>query len=375
MRKCYFLQAEGALRGSVPSSGRSLGGGQGNGNGQGTGSGNGGGGGNGNGKPPPSPRRPCEIGTGPFLDNPGVEHRSKMAQSVLENLPKNCDKEDEISISFGNGKKKVFKKTKSTMAGLGRETAPASWSGMDENGSVFDYIRGKNGLLAGTYTDLETGNVYQFGTDSNGESFVRETLSNEFPDYGDHEDLDEYFHHHRMLNTVTSTNLHHDHTTSQQQQRSLAGVGDDEQIDVMVLWTKDAECRNAEAAVGCTVTQQTYDSMIATIELAIVQSNNAFIDSGIPQVQFNLVHAYREASYTEPTSYNTQVLDLIDKTDGKLDNVHDLRDEYGADVVAMITAHEEKCGVAPIGPYEPWMFSVTNYGCTTGQYAFAHEIG
>ena len=145
----------------------------------------------------------------------------------------------------------------------------------------------------------------------------------------------------------------------------------------MVLWTKDAECKNAKAALGCTLTQQTYDSMIATIELAIVQSNNAFIDSGIPQVQFNLVHAYREESYTEPTTnvFSTALYNLRSKTDGKLDNVHDLRDEYGADVVAMITAHEEKCGVAPIGPYEPWMFSVTNYECATGQYAFAHEIG
>ena len=130
-----------------------------------------------------------------------------MAQSVLENLPKNCDKEDEISISFGNGKKKVFKKTKSTMAGLGREAAPASWSGMDENGSVFDYIRGKNGLLAGTYTDLETGNVYQFGTDSKGESFVSETPSNEFPDEAHPDNIDDHHHHHCMLNTAT--NLRH----------------------------------------------------------------------------------------------------------------------------------------------------------------------
>ena len=74
-------------------------------------------------------------------------------------------------------------------------------------------------------------------------------------------------------------------------------------------------------------------------------------------------------------SFSSSLSDLRGKTDGKMDNVHALRDQYGADVVAMIIEDPQYCGLGYVGPSESSMFSVTKYSCATGYYTFGHEIG
>jgi hypothetical protein len=108
-------------------------------------------------------------------------------------------------------------------------------------------------------------------------------------------------------------------------------------IDVLVVWTKDAECLNSGLPVGCTLTPTTESNMRGLINLAIAETNTAFDLSGI-KTQLRLVHAYRDPDYLEPTSdaFNTALTNLRVKTDGKLDSVHAKRALYGADAVAMI---------------------------------------
>ena len=146
-------------------------------------------------------------------------------------------------------------------------------------------------------------------------------------------------------------------------------------IDVMVVWTMEAECRNAGLAVGCIVTAATEEKMRGLIDLAISESNIAFELSGV-FTSFRLVHAYRDPDYIEAASYSVALDELTFTNDGQLESVHAKRALYGADVVHMITGAPTSCGIAWSGePKKASMFSISQYSCSTGYYSFAHEIG
>ena len=108
-------------------------------------------------------------------------------------------------------------------------------------------------------------------------------------------------------------------------------------IDIMVVWTKDAECMNSNLAVGCIRTNTTESNMRGLIDLAIAETNAAFVFSGI-NTELRLVHAYSDTAYIEPTTnpYNTALNSLRLKTDGNLDSAHVKRTLYGADAVHLI---------------------------------------
>jgi Metallo-peptidase family M12B Reprolysin-like len=146
-------------------------------------------------------------------------------------------------------------------------------------------------------------------------------------------------------------------------------------IDVLVVLTKEAECRNAGSVVGCTVTTSTEERMRGLIDLAVSETNTAFSLSGIFS-SIRLVHAYRHPDYIEAALYGTTLQQLTFTTDGQMDDVHGRRALYGADIVHMITGAPGSCGIAWGGePKRNTVFSISNYGCTAGYYSFGHEIG
>jgi hypothetical protein len=106
-------------------------------------------------------------------------------------------------------------------------------------------------------------------------------------------------------------------------------------VDILVVWTMDAECRYAGLAVGCTVTSQTETKMRGLIDLAVAETNTAYELSGI-LTSLRLVHAYRDPDYIETSSFGTSLDDLTNTNDGFLDSVHVKRALYGADIVHMI---------------------------------------
>ena len=146
-------------------------------------------------------------------------------------------------------------------------------------------------------------------------------------------------------------------------------------IDVLVLYTAHAECRNAGRARGCQRDDATRNSILGLIDLAVSETNTAYSLSGV-NVELNLVHAafdtYVEAS---TNAFGDALADLTTKNDGKLEQAHALRTTYGADVVALIIDVSEYCGIAYLGPSINYMFSVTAWNCATGYYSFGHEIG
>lgn len=144
-------------------------------------------------------------------------------------------------------------------------------------------------------------------------------------------------------------------------------------LDIMVVWTKRAECQNSELGTSCTPTETSTSNMLGLIESAIAETNTAYVNSGVV-TSLRLVHAYRDETYSE-VSFNSALDDITYKNDGVMNDVHDKRTEYGADIVAMVIDNTQYCGIGWIGPRVDLMFSVTDYRCMSGSYTFAHEVG
>jgi len=147
----------------------------------------------------------------------------------------------------------------------------------------------------------------------------------------------------------------------------------DTEIDVMVVWTAKAECKRANQPQDCTTNASTKSGMRGLIDLAIEETNVAYANSGI-SLRIRLVHAAILPDYVEP-GFGDSLSQLRSQNDGQLDYVHTWREQYGADVVAMLIDDPQYCGLGYLGPRKDLMFSVTAWNCATGLYTFGHEIG
>ena len=244
--------------------------------------------------------------------------------------------------------------------------------------------------------DVETGAVYTIAPDENGDMVVVEKFQEDFGEELDAvEELSPEAR--KLLNEAHLSNsgdssskevvdftsglrgkavanqfkdLGDKFVAEQQGERDLQGKTI---IDVLVLWTAHAECRTSGSARGCTLTATTEANMRARIDLAMAETNTAYVESGV-NVELNLVHAYR-TTYVENRGFSQALYDLQGTTDAYITDVHDKRTQYGADVVAMLIDDSQYCGIAYMGPSKASMFSVTAWNCATGYYSFGHEIG
>ncbi|MBU0908289.1 MAG: zinc-dependent metalloprotease, partial [Proteobacteria bacterium] len=148
-------------------------------------------------------------------------------------------------------------------------------------------------------------------------------------------------------------------------------------IDVMVVYTPATRIANG----GTTGTN-------TLIDLAVAETNTGYGNSSVVQ-RVNLVHR-QEVTYTESTAPNSNstivfddALDALEGTsDGEIDNVHTLRNDYSADIVSLFV-HDPVtgwCGKSNImdtesHTFENQAFNVVDWDCATGYYSFAHEMG
>jgi len=269
---------------------------------------------------------------------------------------------DEIAINM-NGMTKVFARAPARDAtypdeGVGRVPSQPSWKGVSGNSTLkFIKFQGVEGeLVYGSLVDVEDAVVYQFGgVAQDGNTRVNIINHADFAPEG---------------HAMAPTDVLDGEADLEDAPGADDPLDDGSVIDVMVVWTRQAECANARLPNDCTVTQQSEDQMRALIALANEESNDAYADSGI-DLQLNLAHAYRDEDYVERGFSEV----LNDAREGNLVGLHDKRSEYAADMVVVIIQDPSYCGLAYMGPSKSLMYSATSYSCATGYYSYGHELG
>lgn len=224
--------------------------------------------------------------------------------------------------------------------------------------STANVVRKKNGskgIYFASIVDESEGMIYQISPDASGVLTTRATRSGDFDPELDppNEDISEG---ERENNT-----------------RKLQ-TDDGSVLDVMVLWTKKAECLNSGLPKGCSLTEITRNNMQGLVDLAVLETNVAFTNSGV-LTQLRLVHSYRDETFDEDRSTFSKTLSQLTDLDGVMDDVHKFRELYGADIVSLLIDDDQYCGIAWVGPSINRMFSVTKWSCATGYFTFGHEIG
>ena len=146
-------------------------------------------------------------------------------------------------------------------------------------------------------------------------------------------------------------------------------------IDVMVVYTKQArEDAGSTAAIE------------SLIDLAVADANMAYENSLVPQ-KLKLVHTV-EVNYAEPASNDssTELTALKDLSDGVMDNVHTLRDQYKADIVTLFVTNAkladgtDVCGIGyqmdsgNKDDFASRAFNVVPLDCISN-LSYIHELG
>ncbi|OUS29013.1 hypothetical protein A9Q99_10400 [Gammaproteobacteria bacterium 45_16_T64] len=112
----------------------------------------------------------------------------------------------------------------------------------------------------------------------------------------------------------------------------------------------------------------------ALVDLVIDETNQTYIDSGLNQsLQLSLVGTVA-VDFAEMT-YPEMLSSLASRSDGVLDDVHQLRLDHEADVVVLLSSESDYCGYGYVGADYDTAFAVVNYACASGNFSFAHEIG
>jgi len=356
----------------------------------------------------------CSLNIGE-RDDKDVRHR----RMVSVNLDESCERSNVVSIAIPHqGKTRSFNMKKNAPRVDGSTTGGSNnknnknnkrrnggksygyWYGEDdEDGSSFNYVQDEEGNISGSMVDLTNDTVMQFQIED-GESTVIITETSKFPDelHPPNEDGDEKKrkyqgsaadHMDDRLLSVTSSSSNEtaviDFSSSafdtNQQISSTSNLRTNSRslyddnganLDIIVVWTKDAECRNSGKAVGCTVSASTHRAMQNRVNLAVSETNTAYALSGV-STRLLLVHSYRHATYSERTYGFGGSLSRL--RSGAISGVHDARKAYGADIVALLINDSQYCGLGYLGPRVDLMFSVTAWNCATGYFSFGHEVG
>ena len=109
------------------------------------------------------------------------------------------------------------------------------------------------------------------------------------------------------------------------------------------------------------------------------ETNTGFTNS-LVSTRIRLVYTALDKTFDEATkTFDTSLTSLQITNDGVLDYVHGLRDTYQADLVSLVIADSQYCGIAYVDANVPvgakYAFSVIASDCITGGYTVGHEFG
>ena len=161
--------------------------------------------------------------------------------------------------------------------------------------------------------------------------------------------------------------------TTQPMTVATEAVDDGSMIDLLVAYTP----LTRQGLGGASAVQ-------SLIDTAIAETNSAYQRSGVTQ-RVRIVHTVETSNWVENGksvnadtggfSFGDVLGYLRSTTDGRMDQVHGLRNTYGADAVVLLVDIGGSCGLAYVGSNEATAFSVVEWSCATGNYSFGHELG
>jgi hypothetical protein len=232
------------------------------------------------------------------------------------------------------------------------------WYGEADGRFTMNLIEDEEGNMAGSINEGDT--IYHIEIGADGSQYVTATATSEFaperdpllhavPEHLDDEEDNIFVQESIRKLSTHSSGLRGSFLDAITSQRALQASAPNSTLDVMVVWTRQAECEKAETGSGlCTnLDETTRTSMESLVDLAVFETNVAFEESGI-YAELNLVHAFRDETYTEPTTgdvFDTALRDFTGTTDGEMDYIHALRDAHCADIVVLLVGNTEYCGI------------------------------
>jgi hypothetical protein len=237
------------------------------------------------------------------------------------------------------------------------------WHGADDFGTQAVFAVSK-GVLTGTV--FSEAGVFEIGLEPDGQYSVAELDPGAFPtDDPMFDDL-------QFEILADADDFVADSATTATVDTVLAGdLLNPTTIDVMIIWTPAAE-----AAAGGRAAMD-------SLALAAVANANLVYSNSLVGARLNLVYA-APVTYTEtPSSISTDLNAVRATTDGKIDQVHTLRNTYGADVVTLIGNGYASSGYCGIGglmstvstSFASSAFNVVDRTCAVGNLSYAHEVG
>ncbi|MCD2449904.1 M12 family metallo-peptidase [Methylicorpusculum oleiharenae] len=227
----------------------------------------------------------------------------------------------------------------------------------ESNSEVFLTVRGSN--MSGTVSIGD--DLYEINLGANDLHEITKVDPARNPDHGDDA---------KAVEDFIAEGGEIDTTGSSEPVVANAEINAGTVIDVMVVYTPQSRI-NAYGQSG----------IEAKIVNAVAKANQSYINSQI-DMQINLVHM-AEVSYVESGSTSTSLSDITGTSDGKMDAVHTLRNQYGADQVVLITTDTSACGTgylmsSPSTSFASYAFSVVHddskYACLSN-HTLAHELG
>jgi len=276
-------------------------------------------------------------------DKPIKPHQARKAKLRLEALDA-----DALVLNLFDNAERTARKTKVEHPRDGRQI----WHGVTDDGGLvtFAVVEGK---ASGTvYLD---GRSFEITADDDGEYTVEELNGAAFP-----QDVD-------PMAPDQAPDVAGD--SSEAPLASMAADGVTE-IDVMVVWTPAMR-----TAVGGTAAAA--ESLVLS---AIANANTAYANSGV-NARLRLVYS-GEVSFGEG-NISTDLTSLSSQTDGRLDEVHALRSQYGADVVTLLGSGYAAAGACGVGylmqtvtaGFASNAFNIVDQSCAAGYLSYAHEVG
>lgn len=141
-------------------------------------------------------------------------------------------------------------------------------------------------------------------------------------------------------------------------------------VDVMVVYTAAAATANGGSS-----------GMTALINASVASANTAYVNSGV-STTLRCVYS-GQVTYTESGQLATDLPRLANTSDGYMDTVHTLRNQYSADLVCLIThTGSDAAGIgylwtasASASAFSPYGFSVVLDVYSDANLTFAHELG